>query len=106
MNEKFASVRIIQLERQAAITEDKMATVMKVLKEIVGKELLRSQAVQVALIKKNMLTDAEIVAALNEIIEGAKTELKAEATKVEEQKAKAVEILVPSTMPSTPTEKE
>lgn len=96
MNEKFASVRIVQLERQVATAENQLMTLSKVLKEIVGKELLRSQAVQVALIKKGILADQDIVAALQEIIDGAKSDLKTEADRVEADKLKAVEILVPS----------
>jgi hypothetical protein len=96
MNEKFASIRITQLERQAAAAENQLMVLSKVLKEIVGKELLRSQAVQVALIKKGIVTDAEIVESLQELIDGAKQDLKTEADRVEADKLKAVEILVPS----------
>lgn len=96
MRENFAAARIAQLERQAAAAEGQLKTLSVVLKEIVGKELLRSQAVQVALIKKGVIADAEIVASLQEIIDGAKADLKTESDRVEAEKLKAVEILVPA----------
>jgi len=97
MNANFASARIVQLERQALQTEQRFEAFTKILKELVGKELLRSQAVQVALVKKGVVTDPEIVAALQEIIDGAKGELKTEAEKHEADELKKVEILVPDT---------
>jgi hypothetical protein len=97
MQANFAQARITQLERQAAVTEQKFEMFTKVLKELVGKELLRSQAVQVALVKKGVVTDAEIVASLQEVIDGAKSELKTEADKHEAEELKKVEILVPDT---------
>jgi hydroxymethylpyrimidine/phosphomethylpyrimidine kinase len=103
MNQNFASARITQLERQAAQTEQRFEAFTKILKELVGKELLRSQAVQVALIKKGVLADAEIVAALAEIIDGAKSELKDEVEKREADELKKVEILVPDNKIVTPT---
>lgn len=99
MKENFAAARITQLERQAAVFEQKFEMFTKVLKELVGKELLRSQAVQVALVKKGVVTDQEIVASLQEIIDGAKSELKTEVEKKEADELKKVEILVPSDTP-------
>lgn len=96
MNQNFASKRIVALEQQVAKYEDKFRTFSKVLQEIVGKELLRSQAVQIALIKKGALTDQEIVTSLQELIDGAKAELKEDVDKVEAEKIKAVELLVPA----------
>ena len=83
------------LESRVVLAEQKLDMFTKVLKELVGKELLRSQAVQVALIKKGVLEDAEVVAALSETIEGAKSELKTEVEKQEADELKKVEILVP-----------
>jgi len=103
MQVNFAAARITQLERQAHVAEQKFEMFTKVLKELVGKELLRSQAVQVALIKKGTITDAEVVAALQEIIDGAKQELKTEAEQHEAEELKKVEILVPDTKIVTPT---
>jgi hypothetical protein len=88
-----------QMQQQLNQMESQLVSMSKVLREIVGKELLRSQAVQVALIKKGTLADSEIVAALQELIDGAKQDLKEEADKVEAEKLKAVEILVPNNMP-------
>jgi hydroxymethylpyrimidine/phosphomethylpyrimidine kinase len=103
MNANFASARIVKLERQAEQTEQRFQAFTKILKELVGKELLRSQAVQVALIKKGVLADPEIVAALAEIIDGAKSELKDEVEKREADELKKVEILVPDNKIVTPT---
>lgn len=104
MNERFASVRITQLERQAAAAENQLRTLSHVLREIVGKELLRGQAVQLALMDKNMLTDAEVKAALEKLTADAKKDLEAEAKQVAEEKQKAVEILVPSNHQPLPVE--
>jgi hypothetical protein len=98
MKENFAAARIAQLERGLGAAENQLMTLSKVLREIVGKELLRSQAVQVALIKKGILADGEVVTALQELIDGAKGELKSEADKVEANRLKATEILVPTSV--------
>ena len=91
------------MEGRITLAEQRLDMFTKVLKELVGKELLRSQAVQVALIKKGVLADAEVVAALSEIIEGAKSELKSEVDKKEADELKKVEILVPDNKIVTPT---
>ena len=87
-----------QMQQQLNAMERNLVSMSTVLKEIVGKELLRSQAVQVALLKKELIADADIVSALSEIIEEGKKSLKEESDKVEAEKLKAVEILVPSTV--------
>lgn len=97
MNENFANRRIVQLERKVEALSSKLEAVFGILKNLVGKELLRSQAVQVALVKKGVVTDAEIVTSLQEIIDGAKSELKTEVEKREADELKKVEILVPDT---------
>lgn len=86
-----------QLSNRVSLTEKKLEMFTKVLKDLVGKELLRSQAVQVALIKKGVLCDADVVESLTEIIDGAKNELKSEVDKREADELKKVEILVPDT---------
>jgi hypothetical protein len=96
MREQSIIAQFGQMQQQLNALERQVMTLSKVLKEIVGKELLRSQAVQVALIKKGVVADADVVAALSEIIDGAKEDLKTEADRVEADKLKAVEILVPS----------
>ena len=77
--------------------ERRVAGMHQVLTEIVGKELLRSQAVQVTLMKKGVFTDEELKVNVEEIIESSKKDLKEAAEKAEQDKQKAVEILIPST---------
>jgi hypothetical protein len=84
------------MQQQLNAMENNLRSMSTVLKEIVGKELLRSQAVQIALIKKELIADADIVTALTELIEEGKKDLKSEADRVEAEKLKAVEILVPN----------
>lgn len=84
------------LEQRVTQAENSVKVLSDVLKNIVGKELLRSQAVQVALLKQNVIADADIVIALQELIDESKKTLEAEATRAQEEQAKAVEILVPN----------
>jgi hypothetical protein len=79
--------------------EHQLMSLSHVLKEIVGKELMRGQALHKVLMDKGLFTDADLKAALEAIIAEAKADLKKEAEAVAEQKAKAVEILVPNTTP-------
>jgi len=96
MREQTIIQQFGQMQQQLNAMERNLVSMSTVLKEIVGKELLRSQAVQIALIKKELLADADIVAALTELIEEGKKDLKSEADRVEAEKLKAVEILVPN----------
>lgn len=76
--------------------ENQLMSLSHVLKEIVGKELMRGQALHKVLMDKALLTDDELKKALEDIITEAKADLQQEAAKVKEAKDKAVEILVPS----------
>jgi tRNA C32,U32 (ribose-2'-O)-methylase TrmJ len=94
------------LEQRLINAEDHVKAMSEVLKNIIGKELLRSQAVQVALMKKNVLVDADIVASLQELIEDSKKTLEAEANRAKEEQAKAVEILVPNSVKANSNQDE
>jgi Asp-tRNA(Asn)/Glu-tRNA(Gln) amidotransferase B subunit len=78
--------------------DGQLTALSQVLKEIVGKELMRGQALHKVLMDKGLVTDAELKKALEDIIAEAKADLEKEAKAAEEQKAKAVEILVPNTV--------
>lgn len=76
--------------------ENRLAAIYKVLEEIIGKELLRGQALHKVLMDKALFTDAELKTALEKIVEEAKADMKAMEEKVKEEKAKAIELLVPA----------
>lgn len=88
----------MQLEQRVIQAEDHVKAMNEVMKNIVGKELLRSQAVQVALIKKGVLADPEILAALQELIDESKKTLEAEANRAKEEQQAAVELIVPNSV--------
>lgn len=69
-----------------------------VLKEIVGKELMRGQALHKVLMDKGLFTDDDLKKALEVIIAEAQADLKAEAEKVAAEKQAKVEILVPDSV--------
>jgi hypothetical protein len=94
------------LEQRVMQAEDHVKAMNEVMKNIIGKELLRSQAVQVALMKKNVLVDADVVAALQELIDESKKTLEEEANRAQEEKAKAVEILVPNSVKANSNQDE
>ena len=83
--------RLQSLDRQ-------LFALTNVLKEVVGKELMRGQALHKVLMDKKMFTDEELSAALKALIDEAKADLQKEQEAVVAEKQKAVEILVPSTV--------
>jgi hypothetical protein len=76
--------------------EDRLRSIYKVLEEIIGKELLRGQALHKVLMEKNLFTDAELKTALEALIAESQAEMKKMEAKAAEEKAKAIELLVPA----------
>lgn len=85
-----------QHDNQIAMLEHQLRSMTHVLKEIVGKELMRNQALHKVLMDKGLFTDEELKTGLETLMTEAKAELEAQAKKVEEEKTKAVEILIPA----------
>jgi hypothetical protein len=86
------------MQTRMNMMDGQLTAFSQVLKEIVGKELMRGQALHKVLMDQGLFTDADLKAALEAIITEAKADLKAEADKVAAEKSKAVEILVPNTV--------
>jgi hypothetical protein len=78
--------------------DNQLMSLSHVLKEIVGKELMRNQALHKVLMDKGMFTDDELKTALETMISEAKEDLKKQAEAVEAEKQAKVEILVPNTV--------
>ena len=78
--------------------DNQIISVSHVLKEIVGKELMRAQALHKVLMDKGHVTDEELKKALEDMMAEAKADLQKQAEAVEAAKTKAVEILVPKTV--------
>jgi len=78
--------------------DGQLVSLSHVLKEIVGKELMRAQALHKVLMDKGLFTDADLKKALEDMITEAKADLAKEAEAVQAEKQKAVEILVPNTV--------
>lgn len=78
--------------------DNQIMSLSSVLKEIVGKELMRGQALHKVLMDKGLFTDADLKTALETIITEAQADLKAEAEKVAAEKQAKVEILVPNSV--------
>ena len=78
--------------------DSQIISLSQVLKEIVGKELMRAQALHKVLMDKGLFNDADLKKALDDMITEAKADLEKEAAKVQEAKAKAVEIIVPNSV--------
>lgn len=87
-----------QLQAHANQMDQQLVSMSHVLKEIVGKELMRAQALHKVLMDKGLFTDEDLKKALEDIIAEAQADLKAEAAKVEAEKQAKVEILVPNTV--------
>lgn len=96
-----------QHEGRFQAVDQQLQSLFKVLQEIIGKELLRGQALHKVLMDKGLFTDAELKSALEALMAEAKADLEKAKQEVAEQKQKAVEILVPAganlTPPSDPT---
>jgi Asp-tRNA(Asn)/Glu-tRNA(Gln) amidotransferase B subunit len=78
--------------------DGQLVSMSHVLREIVGKELMRAQALHKVLMDKGLFTDEELKKALEDMIAEAKADLEKQAQTVKEAKEKAVEILVPNTV--------
>lgn len=87
-----------QLQDRMSAMDNQIISLTHVLKEIVGKELMRGQALHKVLMDKGLFTDEDLKKALEDIIAEAKLDLAQEALKVKEAKEKAVEILVPDSV--------
>jgi hypothetical protein len=96
MREQFYIQGIQQAHARVERLEDKLRGIYKVLEEIIGKELLRGQALHKVLMDKGLFTDEELKKALEVLIEESKAEMKKMEEKAKEEKAKAVELLVPA----------
>jgi ribosomal protein L15 len=90
-----AHARIQQLE-------NRLSGIYKVLEEIIGKELLRGQALHKVLMDKALFTDAELKTALEKLVAEAKVDMEKMKAEAEAAKAKAVELLVPAGANLTP----
>lgn len=86
------------LEGRVNQMDGMLTSLSQILKDIVGKELMRAQALHKVLMDKKMFTDEELKKALEDLIAEAKADLEKEQQAVTEQKHKAVEILVPSSV--------
>lgn len=86
-----------QLDGRMAQMDQQLNALSHVLKEIVGKELMRAQALHKVLMDKGLFTDADLKVALETIVAEAQADLKAEAERVAAEKQSKVDILVPST---------
>jgi dephospho-CoA kinase len=83
--------------------EQRSSGIYKVLEEIIGKELLRGQALHKVLMDKAVFTDAELKTALEKLVAEAKADMVKMKEVAEAEKAKAVELLVPEGFKPTPT---
>ena len=82
--------------------DQKLQSLFQVIQEIIGKELLRGQALHKVLMDKKLFTDEELKAALESLMAEAKADLEKAKEEVAEQKQKAVEILIPAGANVTP----
>ena len=92
------------MQERIEAMDNQIISLSHVLKEIVGKELMRAQALHKVLMDKGMFTDADLKKALDDMITEAKADLEKEANAVKEAKEKAVEILVPNTVKANSNE--
>jgi len=102
MREQVYIQGIQQAHARIERLEDKLRGVYQVLEEIIGKELLRGQALHKVLMDKAVFTDAELKAALEKLVEESKAELTKMKDEAQAAKAKAVELLVPAGANLTP----
>ncbi len=87
-----------QMHARMEQMDNQIISLSHVLKEIVGKELMRAQALHKVLMDKGMFTDEELKKALEDMIAEAKADLEKQAKAVESEKQAKVEILVPNTV--------
>jgi len=102
MREQVYIQGIQQAHARIERLEDKLRGVYQVLEEIIGKELLRGQALHKVLMDKAVFTDAELKVALEKLVEESKAELTKMKDEAQAAKAKAVELLVPAGANLTP----
>lgn len=96
MRESFYIQNMQALHDRVNQMDQQLISLSHVLKEIVGKELMRGQALHKLLMDKGLFTDEDLKKSLEALIAEAQADLKKEAEAVAEQKNKAVEILVPT----------
>lgn len=83
-------------EARCTQTEQRLMGLNHVLQEIIGKELMRGQALHKLLMDKGLFTDEELKKSLEDLIAEAKADLEKANKEVQEEKQKAVEILIPA----------
>lgn len=86
------------LQARINAMDGQIVSISHVLKEIVGKELMRAQALHKVLMDKKLFTDEDLKKALEDMIAEAKADLAKEADKVAAEKQAKVEILVPDSV--------
>jgi len=96
MRENYIHGLFQQLHDRCAQVERGLQSLNHVLQEIIGKELMRGQALHKLLMDKGFFTDAELMEALKKLIEESKADLERAKKEAAEAKAKAVELLVPA----------
>lgn len=82
-------------------TEQQVSSIYQVLQEIIGKELLRGQALHKVLMDKAIFTDTELKTALETLMAEAKADMQKLEAETNAAKAK-VELLVPEGANLTP----
>lgn len=87
-----------QLQQQIIQQDHQLVSLSHVLKEIVGKELMRAQALHKLLMDKGLFTDEDLKKSLEALVAEAKADLEKQAKEVEAQKQAKVEILVPNSV--------
>lgn len=76
--------------------EQRLQSVYKILQDIIGKELIRGQALHKVLKDKALFTDEELKKALETLMEEGKADMKAMEEKAQAEKTKAINLLVPA----------
>jgi hypothetical protein len=102
MREEFYIKGIQGAHDRIQKVENRLGAIYRVLEEIIGKELLRGQALHKVLMDKAIFTDVELKTALEQLVEASKADLKKMEEEAASAKAKAVELLVPQGANLTP----
>lgn len=102
MREEFYIRGMQEIHARCQRLEERMQGIYKVLEEIIGKELLRGQALHKVLMDKALFTDAELKMALEKLVEESKVELNKLKEEAATAKAKAIELLIPQGANLTP----
>jgi hypothetical protein len=101
MREEYYIKNMENFHNRISNVEDKLGGIYRVLEQIIGKELLRGQALHKVLMDKAVFTDQELKVALDALIAESKADLKAMEEKAQAEKAK-IELLVPANANLTP----